>query len=254
VVVLAGIAGMGGLLQPDFPATAYYGQWAANLGQYEWYRGRVLSADIGGLSLPSWRLGDSRAVSDRFLEGVPLLVRAIAGPRTERLAPLFSIADAGQRGILLVGPDRDDLVLNVSTSAIDFHLSQPDLRWRRALAAVAPGDTLHVAVRRTPRGYCLQLNGRERCGLSYTAGRAWGLVKFLPHLPAAAQVALDCLFMAVLGLPIGLVMRRDRSGYVVAAAGLAGVLAVPWLVGLAPTPPLEVAAVALGIVTAALAP
>jgi hypothetical protein len=249
VLVVAGL-----LQRPSFPPTDYYGQWTADLGMYEWYRGQVLSADIAGVPLPSWRLSDSRAVREQLLAGAPLHVRAVAGPRTERLAPLFSIFDAAQREILLIGPDRDDLVLQVSTGATDYRLHQPDLRWRGAMASVAPGDTLAVEVSRTRGGYCLRLNGRERCDVAHTAGRAWGLVEFVPHLAPAAQTLLDCVFMALLGLPVGLLFRRSAPGYAAAWFLLLGALVLPPLVGLAPTPLPQVAALAAGIVAAALAP
>jgi hypothetical protein len=251
---LAVIVAVGLLQRPSFPPTVYYGQWTADLGMYEWYRGQVLAADIGDMPLRSWRLQDSRTVRERLRAGVPLRVRAVAGPRTGRLAPLFSIADDQQRGILLIGPDRDDLVLQVSTWATDFRLHQPDLRWRGAMASVAPGDTLAVEVSRARRGYCLRLNGRQQCDLAHTAGRAWGLVDFVPHLPPAAQTLLDCVFMAILGLPVGLLLRRSKSGYAAAWFLLLGALVLPPLVGLAPTPLPQVAALAAGIVAAALAP
>jgi hypothetical protein len=251
---IAVIAGTGLVLRPSFPPTVYWGQWTADLGMFEWYRGQVLSADIGGSALPSWRLRDSRTVRQRLMAGEPLRFRALAGQRTERLAPLFSIADAQQRGILLIGADRDDLVLRVSTSATDLRLHQPDLRWRGALAGVAPGDTLDVELRGVRPGYCFRLNGRERCGLAYTAGRAWALVGSVPHLSRAGQAGLDGLFMLILGLPVGLMVRRSRSGYAAVAIVVAGALALPPLLALAPTPLSEIAALALGIAAAALVP
>lgn len=248
--VLAVIAGIGLVVRPAFPQTVYYGQWTPDLGVYEWYRGRVLSADIGGLPLRSDRLDDSRAVRERLMQGVALRILAVAGPRTERLAPLFSIAS----DILLVGPDRDDLVLRVRTRAIGWRLRQPDLRWRGAMAGVAPGDTFAVQVLHTQRGYCLRVGDRERCGLAYTAGQAWQLVQFIPRMPLAAQAILDCVVMAILGLPIGLVFRRGAAAYAAAAVAVVGALALPTLVGLAPTPPVELAALATGIAGAALMP
>lgn len=251
---VAVIAGTGLLLKPSFPPTVYYGQWTADLGMYDWYRGHVLAADLGGMPLPSWRLPDSKTVRELLVAGARLRVTAIAGPRTERLAPLLSIFDAQQREILLVGADRDDLVLHVSTHAVDFRLHQPDLRWRGALGAVAAGDTLNVEWRGDRSGYCLRLNGRERCGLAYAAGRAWGLVEFVPGMPAAGQAVLDCVFMLMLGLPVGLMVRRSRAGYTAVAIVVAAAVVLPPLLGLAPTPPLQIAALALGIAGAALTP
>ena len=251
---LAVIAATGLVLRPSFPATHWYGQWTANLGQYEWYRGKVLSAEIGVLPLPSWRLADTRAVRELLDAGAALHVRAVAGPRTERLAPLFSIYDSRQREILLVGPDGEDLVLHVRSRAEDVLLRPTELRWHRALTGVAPGDTLAVSIRREPSGYCLGANGHERCGLSFTAGEAWALFQSFPGLVPAAQALLDCLVMFLLGIPVGLVTARRGWGWAGLAVALAGAVVVPPLVGLAPTPLLQLAALALGVIAARRAP
>jgi len=108
-----------------------------------------------------------------LLAGTALNVRAVVGPRTEWLAPLFSICDSERREILLVGPDRDDLVLHARSRAEDLLLRPTELRWCGALAGVAPGGFPAVSVRREATGYCLSLNERERCPLASTAGRAW---------------------------------------------------------------------------------
>ena len=254
VLVLSALGFFGFVLRPVFPPTVYYGQWTADLGMYEWYRGQVLSAEIGGMAMPSWRLADSKTVRERLAAGTPLRVRAIAGPRTERLAPLFSIADGERRSIILVGPDRDDLVLHVSTRSVDVRLQQPDLRWRGAMAAVRPGDTLRVEVLGMRGEYCLRLNERERCDLAPSAGRAWTLVQFISHLPAGVQAFLDSVFLLLLGLPLGLVYRRGAAGYAAVGLALADVLVIPPLIGLAATPLLEVAVLALGILAGMYAP
>jgi len=254
ILSLAVIAGTGLLQHPSFPETPYYGQWTANLGMYEWYRGKVLSAEMGGMPLPSWRLADTRAVRELLRTGTALNVRAVAGPRTERLAPLFSIFDSERREILLVGPDGDDLVLHVSTRAVDVLLRPAELRWRGVLAGVAPGDTLAVSVRREPAGYCLVANGRERCRLAFTAGQAWSLLQSYPGLAPAAQTLLACLTMFLLGIPVGLVTARRVWGWAGLVVAVAGAAVVPPLVGLAPTPLLQLAALGLGVVVAGRAP
>jgi hypothetical protein len=248
--LLALIAGAGVALRPSFPNALYYGQWTDNLGRFEQYRGRVLSAEIGGTPLPPDRLADSRTVHSRLERGAKIRIRAVAGPPTRRFAPLFSISP----GLLLVGPDGDDLVLRVRTRAIDWRLEQPDLRWRGAMSGVAAGDTLLVELSRAERGYCMRLGERERCGLAYTVGQAWGILEYHPLLPVAAQTILSCVFMAILGLPVGLVFRRGWSGNAAVAVAVAGVAVLPTLAGLAPTPPVELAALLAGGVAGALAP
>ena len=254
VLSLAVMAATGLLLRPSFPPTIYYGQWTANLGQYEWYRGKVLSAEIGGISLPSWRLANSRAVRELLRAGTALHVRAVAGPRTERLAPIFSIFDSERREVLLVGPDRVDLALHVRSRAKDALLRPTELRWRGALAGVGPGDTLAVSVRHETSGYCLGASGHERCHLAFTAGQAWSLLQSYPGLAPAAQALLDCLVMFLLGLPVGLVTARRGWGWAGLVIALAGTVVVPPLVGLAPTPLLQLAALALGVTAAWRAP
>ena len=71
-----------------------------------------------------------------------MLVHAIAGPPVTALGSLFSIADHRQRRILLIGPDRDDLVLQVRPRAADVLLDHPSRRLRGAMDAVHPGDTI----------------------------------------------------------------------------------------------------------------
>jgi hypothetical protein len=248
--LLAFIVGVGVVLQPSFPDEVYYGQWTPDLGVFERYRGRVLSADIGGLPLPADRLADSRAVRERLREGAALHVHAVAGPRPTRMAPLFSIAD----GILLVGVEGNDLVLRVRTRAGEFRLMQPDLRWRGVMARIVPGDTIELEVLHTRRGYCVRLADRERCGLAFSVGQSWGLVHFIPRMPAAARTLLGCLSMLLLGVPVGLVFRRSALGYAALVLGAAGLIGLPALVGLATIPPSELAALAFGITLGAVAP
>ena len=254
VLVLAALGVSGLLLRPYFPPTAYYGQVLADLRMYDWYRGRLLRADIAGIALPSGQLADSRSVRERLAEGATLSVRAIAGPRTPKVGPIFSIFDAAHREILFVGNDRGDLVLRVNTRATDVRLDRPDLRWRGAMAGVVPGDTLRVEVRRARGAYCLRLNGRERCDLAPSAGRMWALLQFAPHLPVAVQAILDGVFLVLLGLPVGLVFRRSATGYAAVTLALAGLLVLPPLMGLAPTPLLQVVALACGMLGGALLP
>ncbi len=252
--VLGVVVCIGLVMRPSLPPTVYYGQWTADLGMYDWYRGRVLSAEIGGLPLPSWRLDDSRAVRERLLSGVPLEVRAVAGPRTGRMAPVFSIFDDARHEMLVLGADRNDLVLHVRRRATDLKLREPDVRWRGAMAWAAPGDSLALELRASRSGFCLRLNGRERCGVALTAGEAWGLVQDRPDLSADAHRALDCLFMILLGLPLGLLCPRRASGYAAIATMAVGVVLLPLLLGLARTPLIQVAGLALGIVAGGLVP
>ena len=249
VMVAIGLA-----FRPSFPQTLYYGQWTPDLGQYETYGGRVLSAAIGGMALHSWRVDDSKAVRRRLLDGDTLRVTALAGAPPQAVSPIFNVYDDQRREIVLLGADGADLVTHVRLVATDLLLRQPDLRWSAALSGVEHGDTLHLGWRRAARGYCLAFDGRERCGLAYTLGDAWGLIQFEPRLSSAARMSLDLWFMALLGLCAGLVLTRDARGYAAAGAVLLGALAVPALLGLAPTPLAQLAALAVGLFGGVLIP
>ena len=252
--IAAVIAAIGVSLRPSLPATSYFGQWTPDLGMYEWYRGTVVSAELGGMALPSWRLADSRAVREHLLAGGPLRIRAVAGPPTGDLAPLFSIFDQEQREVLLVGPDRDDLVIHVRTRASDALLRQPELRWRGAMAAITAGDSLTLELRRTARGYCMTLNNRERCGLKPQVGEVWELLQPMPHAPQWVDATLDCVPLVLAGLLIGLLSPVRLWGYLAVGLVLASAIVLPPLVGLGGTPPLQLAALILATVAGGFVP
>ena len=119
--VLLAVAATGLLLRPSLPRDIdYYGQWTPDLGEFEWYHGRVLRAELGSVALPSTRLPDAPRVRGLLLAGVPLHVRAVAGPAVARLAPVFSIYDGAQGEIVLLGLDRNDFVLRYRTRGYEI--------------------------------------------------------------------------------------------------------------------------------------
>jgi hypothetical protein len=191
------------LLQPSYPKSVYYGQWTPDLGNLEWYRGRVLAAQVGALPVPSWRAANSDMLRAALLAGSPIQVRATAGPPVPGLGSLFSIYDDRQREIVLVGPDRDDLVYRYRTRAVALRLDSPDLRARHLLRGIRRGDSLHVMVSFEDGDTCLAANGRSACGLSPGAGSGWSLVYFARHFPAWLVAMLDAAWLAMLAAPIG---------------------------------------------------
>ena len=252
--VLAAIACGGAILRPRFPSGTYYGQWDDYPTPYQHYGGRVLSAEIGGTPLPWQQLRNSQLVRKRLRNGDTVLVRGIAGLAPRWVTQWFGIGDERRRGILLLGVYRDELVFKVSTSAPDLLLREPELYWAGALDGIAPGDTIAVAAWRGGRSYCLRLNGRLRRGVAYAADELWQLIGPLPGRLAGAEHVVSYVFMALLGLPLGLLAPRRWAGGAAAAVLLMGVALVPWAVGLAPITVMDLAAVALGIAAGALMP
>lgn len=199
----------GWLLQPSYPESAWYGQWTAELGHLEAYRGRVLEARIGNRAVPSRRLDDPAGVRALLAAGAPVRVRFVAAPPPPGVAPVFSIFDERRREILLLGADGQDLVLRYRTRALSARFDQPDLRLRGAFRNVAPGDTLELTVHRpVDAGFCARLRmpasaRASRCGLRHSVGRGWALLRYPAGIARGPRPLLDFLWGALLALPAG---------------------------------------------------
>lgn len=218
-MAIAALAIGSALLQPALPPTVWWGQWTPALDRTEQYRGRVVSAHIGDLALPSERLGSSDSVRALLARGIGIEVVAIAGPPPGSPAPIFSMADEHPREILMIGASGRDLVFRVRRRSADYLLDRPDLRIHDALAAVQPGDTLRIRV--TPLehdGYKLEVSGRtaER---QVNYADAWSLLIW-PESVARSEAmrrAMRMLWITLLAGPAiawfaaGLRPARERS-------------------------------------------
>ena len=245
----------GMLLTPTFPDARYYGQWTPSLAHLERYRGRVLDATLSGLRITPGPIPDSRLARERLAaaQGFSLHVRGVAGPRTSALAPLFAIYDDQEREIVLLGPDRDDLVLRFRALASDLRFDQPDIRLVSAMRHVAAGDTLDITVSRggarQEGDYRITLNGRVTASLGCAVGCGWGLLLYPEVFPAWLRVLLGAGWMGGLFAPAGFWMRT-RGDVLFAAAALAtGLAGAPVFTPLVATPVLQWLAAALGILT-----
>ena len=234
------------LVGPAFPQDTYYGGWTQRLGHLEWYGGRVLQAELGGLEVPPGVLGNSTEVRRRLLSHATIYVRASAGPRPARLAPLFSVHDGHQREILLLGVDGDDVVYRYRTRAIAVGLLGPEIRVRDALRGVAWRNPLNVVVRRVGASYCIRVNASEHCGLGFTAGDAWAFLLGGQRELVWLQSVLNPGWLAIVFFPIG---RWTRGAWSVVAIilSLSVLWVVPPTIGLMPTPMTEFAGALAGL-------
>ena len=246
---VAVIATTGYLLQPNLPASGYFGQWTPSLAHLEWYRGRVLQASLGTIPLPAQRLRESPRVRDALLRGDPLQVRALVGPPVIRLAPLLSIFDEQNEEILLLGPDRDDLVFRYRTRAEAWQLDEPDLRVRSALRGLTQGDTLSITVRRADNHYCVTVNQEQKCHVGHTAGIGWAMLMYPEEAPPWLKTLLRVGWLTGLFLPAGYWANGTAGRLLVALIGGLGLILVPPAVGLLPTPAGEWLGAACGFVT-----
>ncbi len=226
----------GYLLQPVLPPTTYFGQWTPILGHLEPYRGRIVSARIGGLELPSRQLADSDRFRALMMGGTALEVMSVAGPAPRALAPIFSVYDDLQREMILLGADRDHLVYRYRTRAAELRLDQPDLRLPGALADVAPGDSIELSVHRVARGHVLTHAGRA-AHLSFSVGVGWALLMYPEWLSPGTMQLVSVLWIMVLAVPIGFWARRRPESVAALTAVVLAFVLIPPAVGLMTTPP-----------------
>ena len=134
------------LLEPSFPPTKYFGGWAHEFGHLRIYRGQVLEASLGGAGVPPGPIPHSAELRSRLIAGETLRVRAVAGPPVAGLAPLLSIHDEHQHEVLLLGPDRAELVYRFRTRAAAVGFDSPEVRVPGAMRHVRAGDPLMIVV------------------------------------------------------------------------------------------------------------
>jgi hypothetical protein len=231
------------LLTPSFPATQYYGLWTPNLGHLEWYRGRLLDAGVAGTRIGPGPIPARSRVAEllRSDTGYELHVRALAGPATQRLAPLFAIFDGDRREILLLGAQRAELVLRVHTRAAAWRFDRPDLRLP-ALQHVGIGDTVSVRVVGDAGNGRYTIDGTER---GFTVGIGWALLMYPETFPFKAVVS--AVWIGVVFLPAGFWLRTRIDGLTGGLGILSGLALVPALTPLLPTPASQWMAAALGL-------
>ncbi len=208
-ILLVVVLGTGYLLKPSFPNSVYYGQWTPELGHLERYDGRVLDVRLGSQFLPSHRLLNSGSLGSLWTTGMPLSVHAIAGARTSGLASLFSIYDEQQREVILIGPDRDDLVFRYRTRAMNWRLHQPVFRFEGVFDSIEIGDTLTVAAITEGEELCLWFNSQTRCGFRFSSGAGWTLLLKSESFSQSTSTLLNGVWIFLLLLPIGFWMRTS---------------------------------------------
>jgi hypothetical protein len=245
VAACAAIAATGFVLQPAFERTAWYGQWTANFGNMEVYRGEVLDARIGGRMVPSRRLDDGGAARQALLDGQPLIVRLRSSPLTRRISAIFSVYDDHTSEQFLLGANGSALDLFVRRRVNDARLVNPPLRFEGALTRVAGGDTLTLEVRREGIGWCAGRIPHVPC-LGYTAGAGWELLQDFEILQRHAPL-MNAFWLFGLLVPAGYWLLGVAGVLRGLAAAILACALVPLLSGLQASPPLEWAGAVSGL-------
>jgi hypothetical protein len=221
---LASVAGLawlfvlsatGVLLQIRLPDTVYFGQWAPELGQFAKFPGTVVSATLNGVPLPAARLTDSPRVRAMLeSDSVTLIVNAVAGARTEKIAPIVSIFDEHQQEILVLGQWGNDLVFRIRSRASGLLLREPALALRGVFAGT-PADTLTLRaslehgrlwLRAMHKGAGPRLRASER-------SPGWGWALLIPGNLAFGRETrlLTAVWLGGLILPMAYWLQRTHS-------------------------------------------
>lgn len=239
-----GVTGL--LLQPSWPSTEYFGGWTHEFGHLLVYQGQVLEASLGGAGIPPGPISHSPELRSRLVAGETLRVRAVAGPPVAGLASILSIHDERQHEVLLLGPDKEDLVYRFRTRAAAVGFDSPALRVLGAMRDVRAGEPLVVVVAPVRNGYCIEVNRTVTCGIGFTAGTGWALLLYGQGLRPWTHGFLNVLWMAGLVLPVGYWARARWHTCLAVTLLAAALLLLPSATGLVPTPPAELTAALAG--------
>ncbi|HEU0076734.1 MAG TPA: VanZ family protein [Longimicrobiaceae bacterium] len=241
------------MLGPRPSRDTYAGQWTAELGHLQAYRGRVVAAYVGDLPVPSRQMpAESGRLRVLVSEGAPIRVAGVAGPPVSGLAPIFSIYDDEDREILLLGTDGEDAVFQYRTLGMALRMDRPGLRLPGAFRGIPEGAPLRMGVVRRGRGYCIAVNSTSSCSVGYTVADTWGVLLALFSLEGARRGLLGLVWLAALFVPAGWWLRTRRDVLPAGAAVVAGLLLVPWAAGLLATPPAQLLAALSGVGAGAL--
>ena len=207
-------------LQLALPKTAYWGQWAPELGHMEHFEGAVLAASTDGVPLPPHRLPKSEGIRARLLrKGARVEAVIVPGAPTGGLAPIVSILDEEQMQILVLGQDGRDLVFRLRTRSRDARLQQPAARLRHAFARVDSTDTLRIFGERRGGELAVGMQvgeegerSRGRAVVALSPSRGWELLwPFERPLGSEARL-ISAIWLAALLVPLGYWSARPSAG------------------------------------------
>lgn len=211
--------GTGALLRQSFPPLPYRIVTTPDLPNFDRYQGEVLKVTPALTSLE---------------------VLAVAAPYPPgRTAPLIAVLDDNSERVLLLSVQGNDLTLRYDMPALHWTLEQPDLRLRGGMKSVAPRDTFIAATWHDSTDICLRVNATARCGLGYTIGDGWKLIYYPEGWPAWMLGLIDTLWIVGCVIGVGFWAARGGTGWLAMGLVIAGLLMIPLITGLKPTPVYE---------------
>jgi hypothetical protein len=214
--------GTGAIVRQTFPPVPYRLLTTPDLAYLGHYEGKGIKVTTG--------LGS-------------LEVLAVAAPSPPgRTSPLVAALDGNDARVVLLSVDGQDLTLRYYMPALRWTLEQPDLRLRGAMRSVAPGDTFTAATWHDSTNICLRVNATEHCHLGYTIGDGWKLIYYPEGRPPWTLGLINTLWIFGCVVGVGFWAARGsnaKGGWLGMGLVIAGLLMVPLMTGLNPTPVYE---------------
>lgn len=247
-------------LERSLPKSTAWGRWQPELMHMDSFRGTVLTADAASYAFPPGGSGADATFRARLMSD-SVLVRAtvIAGPPTQRVAPILDEADARKTEVFLLGQRGRALQFSMRMNADRAQVRDPVI----ALDDVFPGgtptgvarDTLQLAggiVHGALVVSATSTRGARRTGrVALTPGLGWSF--FIPwgYALSAKAPFLSMLWLGCLLIPIGYwaarTMRVAQSLAAIGVATLTGLVIVPIMMRVSPAGGLEWLGSALGV-------
>lgn len=248
VGLLALVAATGALFQPvDSPRPLTVD---SNRGQgaYAAYPGRVLETKVNDRVLAGGQV--SAAAMQGLLSGDTFTVSFEAAAPEWSLRRIAAITD-GARDVLLLGAENTDVLVQYRARSSSYLLDEPTLRLENALSPGNGLDTVEVSLWRGAAGFCASDGNREVCART-TAASSWMFMRNVRPYSEQVKAVINCLWMAILLVPIGFFARFDAPGAAWLSLLGAGLVLLPGIVGLAPTPAIEWLAALAGMAAGVL--
>jgi VanZ family protein len=210
---------------PAIPDSQYYGQVARRLGDFELFPGRVISASIAGVAIPNSHFEDSHDAEHALLRDGAIITTVVPGAPTRDIAPIVRVADAEQRGIVLLAQDEGKFLFAVRTGGDVLRLRAPIFALSNVFPPAIPGasmpptDTITLSGRYAAHEARMNAQTKSRTydrRIAITASLGWTLV--LPFQwfieGTRTEHVLNWAWIALLLLPLGywasLVTRHYR--------------------------------------------
>jgi VanZ family protein len=258
-------------LSLSLPRSGYFGQVAPALGNFDVFRGSVLSATVGDIPIRSGQITSPGRMRQLLMNGAEASVVAIPQRPPRREAPLLRIADDDRREILRVSQLGESFIFSVTTNAAALRLRGPVFSLPKALvfdSSLRAATPIQVVGRRTNRDALLVVRGPggvRHVSLRITPSHGW--ILWLPFEwtleGSPGERLAGSLWIGMLILPLGFFTRRattlrgDRRGRSASdffvpifslLAVVAGMFPVPLVYGLSAADPADCLAAAIAFI------